>query len=545
VLKTLHVHLSKELAKVTTLALVVITLVMTVFAMIEPLRKRGLATDQVLMLFAFTLPVMVSLTLPVAALFAATVVYGRFSQDNELMACRASGIPTLSLMKPALALGAIVTVLALALSSYVAPRILAIGEKAVQANIRGIVYHQLGSQGHFEFGNWIVHADIANAKEDTLWGVAVAEKRPEKDVQLFTSVSATVDFVQGEDGMVAFVYPSGLVGPISTSPGGAVTELEEGRFPPLVPPSLSKEKPSWYTWKRLIQMLRDPSDHPEILKNVEDIRRRLMHEMLALELTEAIEAGREYRMESYDSKVHYISAARAELDKGQHVRLLCSRPDEPEVRRVKVRTPQDEEVWTSDFADVVISTPMPVIKREPKVTITMESNVAQLTPLGEALGTEGTQKDSHEVTNIRIPDKIRSKVEGITLADLYHRPGDYTSNKQILGVISWVKEDKIDKIRSEIFAEIHARFAYGVSCFLLVALGAALGLIFRGGQVVSAFAISMAPATVVIVMVLMGKEIVTNPRVDNGWVWGLSSIWGGDAALLAACAWIYFRMMRK
>ena len=544
-LKTLHFHLSRELAKVTALALVVITLVMTVFAMIEPLRKRGLATDQVVMLFGYTLPVMVSLTLPVAALFAATVVYGRFSQDNELMACRASGIPTLSLLKPALGLGAIVTVLALVLSSFVAPRLLAIGEKAVKANIRGILYHQLGSQGYVKFGNIIMHADMVNAKENTLWGVAVAEKRPEKDVQLFTSVSARVDFVPQKDGMAVFIYPADVLGPISTSPGGTVPVLEEGYFGPLIPPSLTKEKPSWYTWNRLIQMLRDPSDHPDIRKNVENIRRLLMHEMLARELTEAIEAGREYRLESYDSKVHYISAARAELYKGQHVRLMCSRPDEPDRRRVKIRTPQDQETWTSDFADVVVSRAIPGLEREPKVTITMGGNVEGRSTLGELLGGEVTRKNVHVMPNIRIPDNIRKKVAGITLADLYHRPNDYTSNERILTIIAWLKTKKIDKIRSEIFAEIHGRFAYGVSCFLLVGLGAALGLAFRGGQVVSAFAISMAPATLVIVMVLMGKEIVTNPGVIHGWAWGLSAIWGGDLALLVACAWMYFRLARK
>ena len=82
-IRTLQMYLGRELAKVTLLALASFTLVMTVFAIIEPLRKQGLAGEQVVSLVAFTLPVMLSFTLPIASLFAATIVYGRFAQDNE------------------------------------------------------------------------------------------------------------------------------------------------------------------------------------------------------------------------------------------------------------------------------------------------------------------------------------------------------------------------------------------------------------------------------------------------------------------------------
>ena len=108
-LRTLHFFLARELAKVTLMSLVAFTLVMTVFAIIEPLRKQGLSSDQVISFLGYTLPMMVSLTLPIAALFGATIVYGRFSQDNELQACRAGGIATVRLLEPAIVLGVLVT----------------------------------------------------------------------------------------------------------------------------------------------------------------------------------------------------------------------------------------------------------------------------------------------------------------------------------------------------------------------------------------------------------------------------------------------------
>ena len=39
------------------------------------------------------------------------MVYGRFSQDNELLACRAGGVATVSLPKSASLLGVVVTLI--------------------------------------------------------------------------------------------------------------------------------------------------------------------------------------------------------------------------------------------------------------------------------------------------------------------------------------------------------------------------------------------------------------------------------------------------
>ena len=136
-IRTIHFYISRELAKVTLLALVAFTLVLTVIGIIEPLRKQqGLGAEQVLALFGYLLPAMLSLTLPVGAMFAATVVYGRFAQDNEHLACRASGISTMNLLRPALVLGLIVTACSLILSNFVAPHMVA-GTKIIEKNEKG------------------------------------------------------------------------------------------------------------------------------------------------------------------------------------------------------------------------------------------------------------------------------------------------------------------------------------------------------------------------------------------------------------------------
>lgn len=128
-LRTLHGFLIRDLLRVTLLALVAFTLVMTVFAIIEPLRKQGLAPGQAVQLFLFTIPVTLSLTMPFSALFATSIVYGRFSQEREMLACRASGLSHMTVLQPALVLAVGVSVLTLVLTNFVAPQMLKLGAK--------------------------------------------------------------------------------------------------------------------------------------------------------------------------------------------------------------------------------------------------------------------------------------------------------------------------------------------------------------------------------------------------------------------------------
>ena len=47
---------------------------------------------EIIQVLSFVVPGAFTLSLPVAGLFSAAITYGRFAADNELNACRASGI---------------------------------------------------------------------------------------------------------------------------------------------------------------------------------------------------------------------------------------------------------------------------------------------------------------------------------------------------------------------------------------------------------------------------------------------------------------------
>ena len=73
-------------------------------------------------------------------------------------------------------------------------------------------------------------------------------------------------------------------------------------------------------------------------------------------------------------------------------------------------------------------------------------------------------------------------------------------------------------------------------------LGAALGIIFRGAHVMTAFGISFVPMLVVIVTIVTGKQMAHNAGTDT---LGILVIWSGIAAAAALDGWILTRALRR
>ena len=102
---TLHRYIFADLVKTFLIATFVLATVMGLGLMLGPMRRMGIDPMKVPELFLCTLPITLVMVLPIAALLSTTLNYGRLAADNEITACRASGISILTLVYPALILG--------------------------------------------------------------------------------------------------------------------------------------------------------------------------------------------------------------------------------------------------------------------------------------------------------------------------------------------------------------------------------------------------------------------------------------------------------
>src|SRR5206468_12781186 len=83
--------------------------------------QMGLTLYQVLEAIPLFIPNMLPYTIPATTLFASCVVYGRLSHDNEVVAIKAAGVHLINILKPALLLGTITTLVTAGLYHTVIP----------------------------------------------------------------------------------------------------------------------------------------------------------------------------------------------------------------------------------------------------------------------------------------------------------------------------------------------------------------------------------------------------------------------------------------
>src|SRR5881409_4030020 len=103
--RTLFFYIFKDLFRIFLMTSGALAGIMSFGGLLRPLTEHGLDAGQAARMLSYFMPAMMTYSLPIAALFATTVVYGRLSADNELTACRAAGISYMTMALPAFWLG--------------------------------------------------------------------------------------------------------------------------------------------------------------------------------------------------------------------------------------------------------------------------------------------------------------------------------------------------------------------------------------------------------------------------------------------------------
>ena len=102
---------------------------------------------------------------------------------------------------------------------------------------------------------------------------------------------------------------------------------------------------------------------------------------------------------------------------------------------------------------------------------------------------------------------------------------------------------KIRKTAVQIKAEIHSRLSFGIGCVPLIMIGIGLGIIKKGGHLLSAFGASSIPAAVLIVCIISGKNIIEN--LGSQPQTGMILLWAGPAMLVLLAAVIYRGLLKN
>jgi lipopolysaccharide export system permease protein len=132
-----------ELTRVFLATLTGLTGLFLVGLVVQQANQLGLSMGQTLAAIPLLIPSTLPFTMPATTLFAASVAYGRLSQDNEAVALKAAGVDLLTVLRPALLLGVLTSLATFALCHSVIPQSQVMLHKQVLTNPEEVIYNLL------------------------------------------------------------------------------------------------------------------------------------------------------------------------------------------------------------------------------------------------------------------------------------------------------------------------------------------------------------------------------------------------------------------
>ena len=611
---TLFGYIFRDLLKVFSLAAFVISGIMSFAGLLRPLTERGLAADQAGLILAWLLPAMMVYSLPVAALFATTFVYGRLASDNEITAIRAAGVPTgiFGVAFPAFVLGIGSAFISLVLLCFIVPAANLQVERTVYSNLARLAANEINRSKRFQFdgggGRFTVNADRAVLLTvDQLPPAAqqMAERAsgfglsPETQIVRFENVYVMkYRDVSGNNGVYevpaeiftaeaanAFIEPpqsqkvgdwrerifeSGLrsdqflltvtleggmnfprdlqqVGVEGKTP--SILAVQASQIGPIELNSGVRENAKFLSIRELHTLLNDPAISRrigEILSGFvkRNQQQRYLEQLITVAGERVVElsSGNDQftfyldnvRQDWADPEMNLqaLPGGRIEL---QHRRDVVSRigmTRETVTVRSERATVTATPLQTPEGVKLVIEWTFP----EARVTIEREGEPAELS--------EGRAFSRRAV--IDMPEQL-ARLSQIS-------PQEYLAQAQA--------EDQLGprdaaRLRAKLLvqsngvkSEIHARLSFSLSCLLLPIAGGLLGMFFRSGNFLTAFAVSVIPAVLSIVLVVVGQQVAESlpgyieADFDNPMGAGIALIWSGNIAIAMLTGTLLWKLRR-
>lgn len=181
-MKILTKYILRETLASFLLALAIFTFILLmdrIFDLVNMVISKGVGLLVIGRLLSYTLPFTLTLSIPMATLLAILLALGRLNQDNEITAIRASGVSTLTIMRPLLIASCLLSLL----SIYFGDRLVPATNHKFKNLYAEIIFKQpvlkLEEHTFIEIKDTKLYFDEINKNDSTFKGVIIYQK--EKD----------------------------------------------------------------------------------------------------------------------------------------------------------------------------------------------------------------------------------------------------------------------------------------------------------------------------------------------------------------------------
>jgi lipopolysaccharide export LptBFGC system permease protein LptF len=631
--RTLFWYVFKDLLRVFAMASGALAGIMSFGGLLRPLTQQGLDATQVGKMLAYFSPAMLAYSLPIAALFAATVVYGRLSADNELTACRAGGVslgPLLGMAFPAVIFGILVAGISLAFLCFIVPIYTLKVEKVVYSNLAKLIANRIERTHEIRFGSANIYADSAelpppdpnrpNLQQVILRNVSIVQYERSSDKPATQPTPSNAKGGRGpsggadRDALLSADAPDTTRGKFSKVPkeflmassallniterpddqvslhigleggikfprefrGGMQAGIRTTQFGPIEMPSPIKEDTKFMDIRKLRELYEKPEKSRRLNGVLADFVRRDQTQAYIRRVAEQLNGinqddarlngQRALVLDSPDGKSQIVVSLNTGAPPAQIVgeadEVLVAAPVTtatlPGVRQneymidfVRIDPPPGSAGKGPSIASRQQAKELRVRVRPDAVRNLMSVTVeligrapTQLTP-SSPVATASTRP---------IGANYPSTIEVSMPRDIRHlgtrKVDDYLSK----GTLPKGDRDRLRRewviLNNNILAEANGRASFAASCLILVLVGSSLGMMFRSGNFLTAFAISFVPALICITLIVAGQQMChavplqlegkTNPlRL------GVVFIWSGNVINFVIATGLLWKLQRQ
>jgi lipopolysaccharide export LptBFGC system permease protein LptF len=545
---TLHRYIFRELFRVFLLAVVALTLILSLGSILQPVQEYGVGPGQVLHLMGYFLPITLTFVLPMAALFAGALVYGRFASDSELDACRASGISLLRLVYPGLALAIIVAAANLMLSFYVMPVFIHQAEKSLKTDAKKILFRNIQRRRYYELPpdyRYLIYADQADLETDTLSGVVVTEMKDSQIKNIFTAEVAQVKFNPHErfNEVQILAYKSNQMG--AESEAGAEWGSLTAEFG-----SLLADEIKFKTIDEMRQIKADLMNFDPVARLARETYTQLITELLLQDIRASMAGTAE----------HGAASAEGNGERRGFYELL-GEPNSVKFFAGRCSA-TNEEIELTDANEVVVveyrtgdKQPTRTLRCE-KAILNLEGDKVAPTLTMDIYNAKEAGSEElimrHIIRGLLLPRAVDEAASEFKTESGSLRVEKLASGLSRLPVTRSSKDlrNLQSRLRSEIEyslvrirAEMHTRLVFGAGCIPMILIGIGLGIMKKGGHMLSAFGASCVPAALLIVCIISGENLIKSHGLQS--IPGVALMWGGLLFLLILTVVIYHRLLKN
>jgi lipopolysaccharide export LptBFGC system permease protein LptF len=460
------------------------------------------------------------------------------ANDNELDACRASGISLLPLVYPGLALAVIVATANLLLSFYVMPAFVQRAESAIKNDARQILFRNIQRKGYYSLppdDRYRIYADDADVKNNLLSGVVAAEVGDNAVIKKIITAQTAKVAINPHDKFNEVritAHNTHQMSPDENAGFSAEWLSLTAEFGALLGDKIAFKKIDEMKQIRLDPMLFDP-----VAKLARRVYAQFTAELLAQKINAAIASKQTFRLNS-DRIVVELTAKTCSVRDEKRLQLaddvvIVEIPLRSDAMR---RTLRCQKSYLDIEGDELAPTLILDIRNakwssagtvEPQASQGAESVITRYLIRGLVL--------PPSVTNQFKSDDILKEISPQAVSAALPAPSAYLSGLQ------HNLQKKIALTLAQINSETHSRLVFGIGCITIIMIGIALGIVLKGGHLLTAFAASAVPALALITCIMMGKNVAENSQVTLSGIW---MMWAGLIVLSVLALVLYRQLLR-